>query len=69
MRRQESTMQSEMADTQRWTPSPSLRGEDMDSTGAPSPLATSLSPPPASHLVEKYRTKPLPPTQIGRAHV
>lgn len=55
-------MQPEMTDPQRWTPSPSLRDVDMDSMGAPSPPATSLSPPPASHLVEKYRTKPLPPT-------
>ncbi|KAK0746315.1 hypothetical protein B0T18DRAFT_149415 [Schizothecium vesticola] len=62
MRRQESTMQPEMTETQLWTPSPSLRDVDMDSMGAPSPPVTSLSPPPASHLVEKYRTKPLPPT-------
>lgn len=61
-------MQPEMIDTQRWTPSPSLRGVDMDSTGAPSPPATILSPPPASHLVEKYRNKPLPPRPPPRRH-
>ncbi|KAK1830290.1 hypothetical protein QBC39DRAFT_372890 [Podospora conica] len=55
-------MQPETTDTQLlWTPSPSLRGVDMESMGAPSPPATSLSPPPASHLV-LYRIKPLPPT-------